>query len=237
MINDISELLGVKNEVEKEYKKMLDFPRTLFVISLISALVFLINKLSGFIKFNSNLEFFYLMLIGILFIVSIFLYVKTNFDLKKANKDFNEQFWNKYRELFDVIDETGKIDDISVNMEENKLSRLLNIQCKDQEVTPNIIDEFLNKVLNNKTDEVDLKKFPMENWDFYQIYGLRMAYLSTNKATLVMKYKLPDPAEQTVKNIEIISMYLNAFSTLKKQKQILYKKDKEQKVDRKIINV
>lgn len=234
MIKDLIDLLGLQSEIEQDFKKMSEFPKTLFAISGISFIILILNTLTNFIRFNQILNNALYLLVGVVLMVAILLRLKVSYDFKHIRWQMSENFWNEYYKIYNKAIETGKIEDVEFDIENNKLSRKLDIRCVNQEISEEMIKEFMDLTLDSKdVEDIGLlKKYPMENWDFYQLYGLKMAYITNNKAVLFMKDKLPEAKDKTEEDIDIITTYLNAISTLTKQNQKLYKKD-----ERKIIDV
>lgn len=225
MVNELNKLLGLKNEIDNDFKSMLDFPKTLFAIDVVAFLVLLINDLINYIQFNRLLTFSLYALVGVICLCSIVLYIKIKMDFRKINFDVNEKINVEYEKFYKDAKEYNAIDDIYINLDENKLSRKLEFKCTQQEITPEMLKEFMTLNLQNKQDEIDRKKFPLDNWDFYQIYGLEKGYITYNKATLYMKFPLPGCENQlTDEDIDVISMYLNAIETLIKDNQVIREK-------------
>lgn len=235
MIKNLLDLLGLKTEIENDFKKISEFPKTLFTIGGISLIILILNTLIDFIHFNELLNYSLYALVIVVLILAISLKIKTNIDFKKTLKEANDAFWNEYTKFYNDAIKNKKIEDVDFDNENNKLSRKLDFECVSQEITEEMIKKFLNLTLQNKDNEdiIIPKEFPMENWDIYQIYGLKMAYITANKATLFMKQPLPNPEDTN--NIDVIMMYLNAISTLTKENQKLYKKQANE--ERKIIDV
>lgn len=238
MINTLLNLLGLKNEIDHEFKKMLDFPKTLFFIDSIALVFLVLNSLIKFIQFNNLLSTSLYSLVITILLISIFLKFKVNKDFAKIRYDINQNINKSYYEFYNNIKKSSLIDDVFIDIEECKLSRNLDIKCVQQEISEEFINKFINDILDNKKEEIDYSIYPAENWDIYQIYGLKKGYIVNNKCTLYMKDKLPIPnlEENLSENdCNIISMYLNAISTLKKENQIIYKK--QEQPERKIIDV
>lgn len=225
MINELNNLLGLKNEIDNDFKSMLDFPKALFAVDIVAFLILLANDLINYIQFNKLLTFSLYALVGVICICSIFLYFKIKIDFRKVNFDVNEKINVEYEKFYKDAKEYNAVDDIYINLDENKLSRKLEFKCTQQEITPEMLKEFMTLNLQNKQDEIDRKKFPIDNWDFYQIYGLEKGYITYNKATLYMKFPLPNcENELNDEDINIISMYLNAIETLVKDNQVIREK-------------
>lgn len=238
MVNELVRLLGIQKEIEKDFSKMKEFPTTLFLVGFTSLVVLIANSLLKFLRLNKGLDIALYTIIIIILITAIILNIKIKKDFKDTREKISQDFWETYRSIYNTSIETRMIEDVNFDANENKLSRKLDFKCVDQEINEKMISSFIREAVNSEKTEDELieiyRKYPVENWDFYQIYGLKMAYISANKATLFMKYKLPNPDEQTQENINIISMYLNAIETLTKPDQKVYKKDL---YERKVIDV
>lgn len=235
MINKLIDLLGKRNEIDNDIKELLVFPQTLFTIDLIFLGLLLINNITNFINLNKILNILLYFFISFIFVISIILKTKMYNKINKFKIELNEKIDKEYSELYDLIIKTNKINDCNLELESCKISRRLDFKCVQQEFDENFINEFLNYTLKNKKDEIDKIKFPIQNWDIYQIYGLKNGYIVNNKATLYMKEKLPSSEKLNENDYEIISMYINAIATLEKQNQVIYENKKKDKVERKII--
>lgn len=226
MVNELINLLGLKNETDNDFKEMLDFPKTLFVIDVVAFLILITNDIFNFIQFNKLLTFsLYALVLGIAACAGV-LYLKIKSDFKNIRKDINIKINEKYKDFYEHAKKFNIVDDININIDESKISRKLDFKCTQQEISNEMIKEFLSLIFQNKQDEIDRIKFPIENWDLYQIYGLQKAYITYNKATLYMDFKLPEINDElTESECEIISMYLNAMETLVKDNQIIRDKN------------
>lgn len=229
MVQELLNLLGIEKEIEQDFKKMKEFPKTLGAVGCVTLFILILNTLFRFISLNQMLSIIMYTLCMMVLLLAVILNFKVKKDFEFARNKIAQDFWESYKKIYDKAIKTGLIEDVSFDISENKLSRKLDFQCVDQEISGNMITGFVRDAIDCERTEEELveiyKKYPIENWDFYQIYGLKTAYLSANKATLFMKYKLPSPDEQTKENIDVISMYLNAIKTLTKPDQKVYKKD------------
>lgn len=238
MISELLNLLGMQKEIENDFRKMKEFPKTLSSVGCVSLLILILNTLFRFISINKMLSIVMYTLCMMVLLCAMIINFKNKKDFEDARKKIAQKFWESYKKVYEKAIKNGIIEDVVVNVDENKLSRKLDFMCVDQEITENMIAGFVRDAIDSERTEEEIlqiyKKYPIENWDFYQIYGLEKAYIANNRATLFMKNKLPSPDNQTEENIRIISMYLNAIKTLTKPEQKVYKKDL---YERKVIDV
>ena len=239
MVNELLKIFGLKNEIDNGYKKMLEFPKTLIIVGMFSLSLMVINTLTEFLRFNRLLNDSLYALVIFVLLIGIVLRIKIEFDFKNTKADINEKYWEEYSKFYKNILDTNKFGDVKINLEENMLSNKIKYQCVNQDVNEDMVYEFVTNVLDGKSDDIDLlKKYPIENWDIYTIYGLKKAIIKDGTVVLYMKDKLPNDKQQTDEAADIISMYLNAYSTLVKEKQVIYKNKKvKEEVKRGIIDV
>ena len=56
MINELLKIFGLKNEIDNSFKKMLEFPKTLIIVSSFSLTLMIINTFTEFLRFNRLLN-------------------------------------------------------------------------------------------------------------------------------------------------------------------------------------
>lgn len=239
MVNELLKIFGLKNEVDNGYKKMLEFPKTLIIVGMFSLSLMVINTLTDFLRFNRLLNDSLYALVIFVLLIGIGLRIKVELDFKHTKADINEKYWDEYSKFYQNILDTNKFGDVKINLEENMLSNKIKYKCINQDVDEEMVYEFVTNVIDGKSDDIDLlKKYPMENWDIYTIYGLKKAIIKDGTVVLYMKDKLPNDKQQTDEAADIIAMYLNAYSTLVKEKQVIYRKQKEkEEIKRGIIDI
>jgi hypothetical protein len=220
MLDNLINLLGLKNEMDEDFKKMLDFPKTLCAIDCIALFILLLNDLTNYIQFNKTLNFALYALVFAIFACAGVLLLKIKSDFKNIIYDINVKINEEYSNFFEQA-KKGNFYDINIELDECKISRILDFKPAQQEITKEMIKEFMSLIFSNKKDDIDKVKYPVENWDLYQIYGLEKAYVTFNKATLYMSAKLPEDGLNDEEDFLVLSMYLNAMETLLKQNQII----------------
>lgn len=218
MIRELEKTIGIQKSIETEYKKFKEFPKTLFGIGGVAFIILGINSLVNFIQFNYILNSALYSLALVVILLAFILNIKINLDFKKLKEKFMDEFKIQYEKVYNDAITNRKIEDVDFSYMDNKLQRKLDVRCINQEITKEMIDDFLNFSLDSRQEKtLNPKTYPLENWGFYQIHGLEKAVIVNNYATLIMKNKLPKPEDITVDNLDIVEEYIKAILTLTRQ--------------------